>query len=101
MPLDQEVPWYEFSVTLEQVTYTFEISYNSRAARWRMSILDSAANPVLMGVPLMVNRDLTGPYHYLSIPPGGFCVLDASGTSTEATLSSFLLDHTLYYLESA
>ena len=100
LPLDQNFPWYSFALTLENATYTFELYFNSRAQRWRMSILDSLENPILLGIPLSLGRDLTGPYRYLPLPPGQFCVLDASGKRTEAGLGAFLLDHALYYLES-
>lgn len=100
MPLDQNLPWYSVQVTLEGATYTFEFYFNSRAGQWRMSILDTLENPILQGIPLTLGRDLTGPYGHLPIPPGGFCVLDRSGKKAEAGLGAFLLDHSLFYLES-
>lgn len=100
LPLNQSAPWYEFQATLEAATYTFEIYFNTRAQRWRMSIRDSGGRALLVGIPLLIRRDLTGPYHYLGIPPGALFAIDDTGDRTEPTLSSFLIDHTLYYLEA-
>lgn len=100
LPLNQSLPWYSFTIILDQASYILELAYNTRADRWRLNIRDATEQPLLMGIPLLIRRDLTGPYHYLAIPPGGFCVLDDTGDRSEPTLSSFLLDHTLYYLEA-
>lgn len=99
IPLDELSAWYEYDIVLDSVTYTLEIYYNTRADRWRLSIKDAVGNPLLSGIPLLVNRDLTGPYTYLDIPKWFFVVLDDKLLGREPGLQSFLLDHTLYYVE--
>lgn len=100
IPLDESVPWYAFTISLDSATYTLEAYYNTRAERWRLNILDATETPLLTGLPLLIDRDLTAPYLHLSIPPGQFTVLDDTGAQAQPTLSSFLLDHSLYYLEA-
>ncbi|RYF09310.1 MAG: hypothetical protein EOO40_07125 [Deltaproteobacteria bacterium] len=100
IPLDENLPWYSFSITLENQAYTFEVAYNTRANRWMLSISDAADNLILAGIPLLIERDLLRPYRTLRLPPGSLVVLDNTGQGQEPTLGSFLLNHTLYYLES-
>lgn len=100
IPLDNQVPWYQFPVSLEGVSYTFEAYYNTRADAWRLNIRDALGSPLLTSIPLTIDRDLLGPYHYLAIPPGLLLVVDDSGNDLEAGLASFVTDHSLYYLES-
>lgn len=98
IPLDENLPDYSFSCTLDGASYTLRAYYNTRARRWRLNILDISENPVLMGIPLTIGRDLTAGLRYLQIPPGVFMALDDTGDGTQPTLGSFLLDHSLYYL---
>jgi hypothetical protein len=99
MPLNQPYPWYTFGLVLSQVNYTFEVYYNTRADRWRMNIMDVTGNPVLMGIALLIERDLTTGYRHLSIPPGYFFVMDGTKGNSQPGLSGFALNHVLYYLE--
>jgi hypothetical protein len=101
MPLDQPYPWYRFTMVLSQVTYTFEVYYNTRADRWRLNIMDVTGASLLMGVPLLIERDLTGNFKHLSIPPGLFLVIDGKTGHSQPGLSGFALNHVLYYLEVA
>lgn len=98
IPLDQEMPWYSFTVTLDLASYILEVVFNSRSGIWLMNIYDVAQNPLLMSIPLLVRRDLTRSYHTLNIPKGAFVALDDAGDGSQPGLSSFLLDHTLYYV---
>lgn len=98
IPLDKPYPCYSFTINLSEVTYTLEFFYNSRADRWRMNILDIVGNPVLMAVPLIIERDLTESYRYLKIPPGYLVVLDGPKSHTQPGLSGFMLNHALYYM---
>lgn len=100
MPLDQNDPWYTFTCTLERVSYTFELAINTRADRWMMTIGDALGTPVVSSIPLLIQRDLLGPFRTYAVPPGIFFVLDNSGQMREPTAGSFLLDHVLYYQES-
>lgn len=99
LPLSQDLPWYSFEVTLSQVSYTFEMRYNTRRNRWSLSILDSTEAAILVGLPLLINRDIVGQYLSFLVPLGTLLVLDDSGNNLQPTIQSFLTDHTLYYVE--
>lgn len=100
LPLDEDAPWYSFSTTLEAVTYTFEMAYNTRAKRWYLSVGDAIGTVLVAGVPILIERDLLAAYRHLPIPPGSFVALDTSGQGQQPTLGSFLLNHILYYIET-
>jgi hypothetical protein len=64
-----------------------------------MDINDSADNPILVGVPVLIQRNMTGQYPTLAIPPGIFFSTDDSGQGKEPTQFSFGLDHTMFYID--
>jgi len=98
IPLDQSVPWYSFQMALDAATYTFEVAFNTRAGYWTLSLYDVAGNLLLGSIPLLIQRNLTAPYHTLNIPKGDFLCLDDADDGSQPGLGSFLLDHTLYYV---
>lgn len=98
IPLTQNATWYSFNITLDSATYVFELRYNTRKDRWILSIYDAAENPLLVGIVLLIERNLSTQYNYLAIPQGVIFCQDDSGQGLQPTLSSFLVDHTLFYL---
>lgn len=99
IPTDKNLPRYVMRVALSKVTYTLQMAYNTRADRWFLSIMDTIGAPILMGVPLLVMRNVLGPYTTLALPPGQLVTLDYSGKNQDPTLSSFLVDHVLAYID--
>lgn len=97
----RNLPRYRQRVVLSKVTYTLLLDYNTRADRWYLSIMDTIGTPILMGVPLLVMRDVLGPYKTLSLPPGSIFAVDDSGRDLEPTLSSFLVDHGIVYMDES
>lgn len=99
LPLTQNLPWYAFNITIGEVTYVLEMRYNTRKDRWLLNILDATEQPILMGVPLLVERDLLASYQSLAIPPGYLFCSDRSGKGLQPGLGAFLTSHTLYYVD--
>lgn len=97
VPVKNNLPWYKFKITLSGVIFTLSFRYNSRTTRWLMDILDSSENPVLMGLPLLINRNVTSQYPTFAIPEGVFFATDDTGKNQEAGLFSFGTDHSLWY----
>lgn len=95
--INTKLPWQKFQITLSEVIYTLEFRYNGRMDRWMMNINDSSGNQILQGLPILVNRNLTGQYSTLSIPTGVFFATDDSGQGVQPSLNSFSVDHTLWY----
>lgn len=99
LPMGQNLPSFSFTSTLSSVAYTFNAYFNTRAGRWMLDILDVTLTPILMGVPLLIDRDLLAQYPTLPLPPGGLFVIDESGQQNQPSLGAFLIDHSLVYLE--
>lgn len=100
IPVDANLPWYDFRVTLSGVAYILEMRFNKRMQRWILSILDVARNPILTGIPVLINRALTSQYSTLAIPPGVLYATDNSGNGLQPTLASFLSDHSILYYDN-
>lgn len=99
IPVGNVLPWMTFKITLSNVIYSLDFKYNTRMQRWTMDINDPSQNPLLTGIPLLIERNLTFQYFYLAIPPGVFFCTDDTGQETQPTLFSFGLDHTLFYVD--
>ena len=99
VPISNQLPWQTFKITLSGVIYSLNFKYNTRMARWTMDISDPSQNPILTGIPLLIQRNLTFQYYYLAIPPGVFFCTDDTGQETQPTQFSFGVDHTLYYVD--
>jgi hypothetical protein len=97
MPVVNSLPYYKFKITLSSVIFTISMRFNGRMARWMMDVLDPSANPILMGIPVLIQRNLTGQYVTLALPEGVLFATDDTGNDTQPTLYSFGLDHTLWY----
>lgn len=97
IPARNDLPWYKFKITLSGVIFTLHFRYNTRMQRWIMDINDPSDNPILLGVPVLIVRNLTGQYVTLAIPEGLFFATDDTGQSTQPTQFSFGTDHTLWY----
>jgi hypothetical protein len=100
VPVNRNVPWFRFRVALSKTTYTLEMRYNTRMQRWILSISDATGKPLLMGIPLLIMRGLLGQYRTIKLPVGPLFCIDDSGQGVEATLSSFLTDHGLVYVDT-
>lgn len=99
IPTSASQTWYTQTLALSGVTYILEFRYNTRMARWILNIRDAGETPILMGIPLLIDRNLTGQYTQLSLPPGTMLCVDDSGNNLQPTLSSFLTDHAVLYLD--
>lgn len=97
VPFRNDLPWYKFRITLSGVIYTLHVRYNVRMARWIMDVKDPSDNPILVGLPVLISRNITGQYPTLAIPAGVFFATDDTNKDVQPTLLSFGLDHTLWY----
>lgn len=99
VPVTNQLPFIVYSITLSGVIYQLQFKYNTRMARWIMSVNDSTGNQLLAGIVLLIERNLTGQYLYLTIPPGLFFCTDDTSQDTQPTQFSFGVDHTLFYVD--
>jgi hypothetical protein len=100
VPVGNALPWYKFVLPLSGTLYTLHFRYNGRMQRWLMDVNDSSDNQILSGIVLLIERNITGQYDTLALPPGIFFATDDSGQESEPTLYSFGLDHTLWYADT-
>lgn len=99
IPANATQTWYAQTVRLSGVSYVLELRFNTRMQRWLLNILDATETPVLMGVPLLILRNLTAQYTSLALPEGTLFCSDESGNGQQPTLASFLTDHTFWYTD--
>ncbi len=98
-PLRNDLPQYSFNITLSGTIFQIQMIYNVRMDRWIMNINDSAGNQILSGLPILIQRNITGQYGTLAIPAGVFLAQDNTGQDTQPTQFSFGVDHTCYYID--
>lgn len=91
--------WFTKTITLQGVTYTLEMQYNVREQLWYMSVLDAAENPIILGIPITIDRYLNQQYSSYLLPNGAFVAQDTSGAGEEPTFFSFSLNHQLLFLD--
>lgn len=101
VPLQSNLPWYQFQITLSGNLYTLTMRFNTRTNRWILDIGDSANNPLVVGLPILIQQNVNGQYVVTGLPNGFFYSLDNSGKGQQPTLNSFQIDHTLYYLDES
>lgn len=99
VPARNDLPWYNFTIILTGAVYTLTIRYNPRMDRWIMNIADSSGNDLVVGLPLLIGRNINGRFVALSLPPGIFVAQDNTNQDTQPTRYSFGIDHTLFYAD--
>lgn len=97
VPLVNSLPFYKFRATFSGTLFTLYIRYNGRMQRYIMDVLDPSENPIVNGLPLLINRNIAGQYVSLALPEGIFFASDDTGQSNQPTQYSFGTDHTLWY----
>ena len=82
VPIDPTLPWQEFSVQLDNETFTFEFRWNGRAGMWFLSISDSTGN--LANVRVALGPPLLYRYRDDRLPRGVLIAIDTSGQDQDA-----------------
>ncbi len=100
VPTRNDVPWYKFTLTLSGQVYTLRFRYNTRMSRWIMDIADSSNNDLLVGIPVLIERDMTGQYVFVTLPSGTFFAMDVTNQGNQPTRYSFGIDAALIYREA-
>lgn len=97
IPAGNALPWYKFNVTLNDVLYTLRFRYNTRSSRWILDIADAANQDIVVGLPVLIGRNLTGRFVIEGIPPGLFLAADLTNQDEQPGRYSFGVDHVLLY----
>lgn len=99
LPARNDLPWYRFKITLGTVIYTLRFRYNTRNQRWILDVMDASGNDIVIGLPVIIGRDLAGQYVMSGIPVGAFFSTDDSKNNSQPTRFSFGTDHTLWFID--
>lgn len=91
------------TLTLDQVRFELHTYTNKADGKWYFDLLDSAGEPILVGIGLVVGLYLLHPYRYLGdkLPAGELVVVDVSGTRKDPGLDSFADEESVLYYQSA
>ena len=100
IPARNDLPWYKFSITLTGAVYTLTLRYNARMDRWMLSISDSSGNDLIVGLPVLIDRNINGRFVVSGLPEGIFVAQDDTNQGTQPTRYSFGIDHTLFYIDN-
>ena len=84
IPLRSDLPHYAFQCELENVTYSFEVLWNPQSASWMLSISTADDQPIVMGMPIVIDWEWAGRYVDPRLPPGVFMAQDTSGQGLDA-----------------
>jgi hypothetical protein len=100
MQLAPTSAWFSERRTIQGGTYVFDYRWNTRIGLWIWDVSDAAGNPIVLGTPMLVNRNILVQYPTLTLPVGSFSVLDMTGNNQEAGLSSFNVSHKFFFVDT-
>lgn len=100
MPIRNDIPAYTLNIELEGIAYILEFRFNSRQNRWIFDISDSIKDPIVQGVPILIETDLFLKFKDSRLPPGGFIAIDQSGNRNQPDRLNFGNDVVLLYFDS-
>lgn len=99
IPARNDVPWYNFKISLSGAIFFLKFRFNTRMNRWIMDIIDPSGEDVLVGIPLLIERNLYGQYVIASLPIGTSFCMDRTNQDIQPTLLSFGTSHSLVYAD--
>ena len=71
IPVDPDLVAQKFKISLDGVTYTFDLDFNDRSGRYRLNIFDTQENELIFGIPMLINYDLLKYHKYNPLLPQG------------------------------
>lgn len=101
LPVRSDLPAFSFKAELDLVVYTFDFRFNERFDCWVMDVSSETGDPILMGIPVQTEVDITSRFLDERLPPGQFVVLDETGNQRDPDRISFGNEVKLFYLDRA
>lgn len=99
IPVQTNLPWYKFKISLSSIVYTLRLRYNTRTTLWMLDIADASDSTLVSAMPVLVARNMNGQYVVAGLPVGTFFCTDDTGDGSEPTQFTLGLDHTLFYAD--
>jgi hypothetical protein len=100
IPVRDDLPSYNFQITLEGIVFTLHFRFNVRDDRWYMDVNDVDDEPIVTGVKLLYGLPLLDRYKNERLPLGRFIILDETGEERNPTRDGLGVDFKLLYRES-
>ena len=69
IPFKEQSQW-QAQITLTNVIFILTFKWNAQNAYWVMNIYDENTNPLVLGIKVVTNYDLTSQFSTLGLPTG-------------------------------
>lgn len=89
---------YEFTMSLLDIEYLFNIRWNARSSTWHMSLYDLDGNPLALGRRIVLGAAIGRTVASDDFPDGLFFATDLSGQDEEATFDDLGLRVVLHFV---
>lgn len=99
MPMRNDFPSYTFKSDLTDVIYTINVRFNTRMQRWIIDVLDASGNPIVVGLPVLLEVDLYGRFVRETLPAGKLIPIADTLDQPQPTRNSFGNTHSLLYVQ--
>jgi hypothetical protein len=99
LPTRQDVPFYDFSIPLDGVTFRLEFHWNDRDSAWYFAIFDAVDEPLLSGRKVVLGIPLINRFRDPRLPAGDITAIDTTGMNTEPGLTDLGTRVHLLYTE--
>jgi len=86
LPLRPSIPNYRVGTKLGDTSYVLDVRWNGRAEAWYMDVRTEDAEPIRVGIKLVLGAALGRRCVDPRFPPGVLMASDTSGAGQEATL---------------
>ena len=91
--------YYEISVLLDNVLFSFEFYWNERASRFFLSLYDSEYNLIISSVPIVLKIPIFHHINNKNFPKGKLIFIDTTNSIKKYNYDDFGTKIKLYYLE--
>lgn len=99
LPVQNNIPAYEFETDLDGASYRFGFRYNARVDGWHMDILTVDEIPIRTGIRLVGGVSLLAVFQDPLLPPGVLFCFDTAGNNSTPTIETFGTTVLLVYQE--
>lgn len=89
---------HTFQTVLDNTLYQFRQRWNSREGSWRLDINSSEGDPILQGLKLLPNQNLTLQYEDSRLPSGDIVLISTDAEILKPTFDNIDSSVKLIYL---
>lgn len=103
-PTRNDLPAYNYIITLEGTPYRLDFTWNARmnngVGKWMLQISDAQSNVIIGNVPVVATWPLFDRFKTKTLPPGTLFAFDSSGQNLDPGRFELGDRVRLFYLES-